>query len=64
MASAVVTRVYPDKLVVNITEREEAAVLVGMNVQAVIDKDGYVLYIGARADYTGLIKITGMVCSG
>lgn len=64
VASAVVTRVYPDKLVVNITEREEAAVLVGMNVQAVIDKDGYVLYIGARADYTGLIKISGMGSSG
>lgn len=64
IASAVVTRVYPDKLVVNITEREEAAVLVGMNAQAVIDKDGYVLYIGARADYSGLIQISGMGSSG
>ncbi len=64
IASAVVTRVYPDKLVVNIIEREEAAVLVGMNVQAVIDKDGYVLYIGARADYSGLIRISGMGSSG
>lgn len=64
IASAVVTRVYPDKLVINITEREEAAVLVGMNAQAVIDKDGYVLYIGARADYSGLIQISGMGSSG
>lgn len=64
IASAVVTRVYPDKLVVNITEREEAAVLVGMNAQAVIDKEGYVLYIGARADYSGLIQISGMGSSG
>ncbi len=64
IASAIVTRVYPDKLVINITEREEAAVLVGMNTQAVIDKEGYVLYIGARADYSGLIRISGMGSSG
>lgn len=64
IASAIVTRVYPDKLVINITEREEAAVLVGMNTQAVIDKEGYVLYIGARADYSGLIQISGMGSSG
>lgn len=64
IATADVIRVYPNKLVVNITEREEAAVLVGMNTQAVIDKDGYVLYIGARADYSGLIQISGMGSSG
>lgn len=64
IASAVITRVYPDKLVINITEREEAAVLVGMNTQAVIDNEGYVLYIGARADYSGLIQISGMGSSG
>ncbi len=64
IASAVVTRVYPDKLVINVVERTEAAVLVGMNAQAVIDSEGYVLSIGARADYAGLIKISGMGSGG
>ncbi|MEI3424773.1 MAG: hypothetical protein V8Q85_06890 [Christensenellales bacterium] len=42
---------YPDKLVVHLTEREETAVIVGMNAQAVIDGEGYVLSIGTRAGY-------------
>ena len=64
VASAVVTRVYPDKLVINTVERTEAAVLVGMNAQAVIDSEGYVLSIGARADYAGLIRVSGMGSGG
>lgn len=64
IAKAEISRVYPDKLVITVTERSEAAVIVGMNVQAVIDASGYVLYIGARADYSGLIKVSGMGSGG
>jgi len=62
--SAEIKRVYPDKLVISVTERTEAAVIVGLNAQAVIDPKGYVLTIGARADYTGLIQISGMGFGG
>jgi cell division protein FtsQ len=62
--SADIKRVYPDKLVISVTERTEAAVIVGLNAQAVIDPKGYVLTIGARADYTGLIQISGMGFGG
>lgn len=62
--SADIKRVYPDKLVISVTERTEAAVIVGLNAQAVIDPKGYVLTIGARADYTGLILISGMGFGG
>lgn len=62
--AAEIRRVYPDKLLALITEREEAAVIVGLNAQAVIDPKGYVLFIGARADYAGLIRITGMGFGG
>ncbi|HWQ58556.1 MAG TPA: FtsQ-type POTRA domain-containing protein [Clostridia bacterium] len=62
--SAQIARVYPDKLLVTVVEREEAAVIVGLNAQAVIDPQGYVLSIGARADYAGLIRISGMGSGG
>lgn len=62
--NADIRRVYPDKLMITVTERTEAAVIVGLNSQAVIDPNGYVLSIGTRADYTGLIKISGMGFSG
>lgn len=64
VASAQIERVYPDKLLITVSERSEAAVIVGLNAQAVIAPDGYVLSIGARADYKGLIKISGMGAGG
>jgi len=64
VASARIERVYPDKLLITVSERSEAAVIVGLNAQAVIAPDGYVLSIGARADYKGLIKISGMGAGG
>ena len=64
VAGATVARVYPDKLLITVSERGEAAVIVGLNAQAVIAPDGYVLSIGARADYKGLIKISGMGSGG
>ncbi len=62
--TAEIVRAYPDKLVVSVKERTEAAVIVGLNAQAVIDPKGYVLSIGARADYTGLIRVSGMGFGG
>lgn len=62
--TAEIKRVYPDKLVIAVTERAEAAVIVGLNTQAVIDPKGYVLSIGVRPDYESLIKIAGMGFGG
>ncbi len=62
--NADIKRIYPDKLLISVGERVEAAVIVGLNAQAVIDPAGYVLSIGARAHYDGLIKIAGMGSGG
>lgn len=59
IASLEITRVYPDKLVLRVTERKEKVVILGMNTHAVIDGEGYVLSIGTRASYEGLLKVYG-----
>lgn len=64
IGTAEVKRVYPDKLVITVTERKEAAVVMGMNTDAVIDKDGNVLFVGTRASYEGLMSIVGLGASG
>ena len=64
IASLEITRVYPDKLVLRVTERKEKAVILGMNTHAVIDGEGYVLSIGTRASYEGLLKVYGTGAGG
>ena len=64
IASLEITRVYPDKLVLRVTERVEKAVILGMNTHAVIDGEGYVLSIGTRASYEGLLKVYGTGAGG
>ncbi len=59
IASAEFTRIYPDRLIIRITERTERAVILGMNAHAVIDGEGYVLSLGARASYEGLLEVYG-----
>lgn len=64
IGSAEIERVYPDKLVITVTERVEAAVVMGLSANAIIDKDGNVLFVGERASYEGLMKIYGLSASG
>ena len=64
VATAAVKREYPNTLRITIRERKEAAVIVGMNAVAIIDADGYVLSIGERESYAGLVKIYGAGSSG
>lgn len=64
IASLEITRVYPDRLVLRVTERVEKAVILGMNTHAVIDGEGYVLSIGTRASYEGLLKVYGTGAGG
>lgn len=59
-----ITRVYPDRLVLRVTERVEKAVILGLNTHAVIDGEGYVLSIGTRASYEGLLKVYGTGAGG
>lgn len=62
--SAEIERVYPDKLVITVAERVEAAVVMGLSTNAIIDKDGNVLFMGERENYAGLMKIYGLSASG
>lgn len=64
IGSAQIERIYPDKLVITVAERVEAAVVMGLSTNAVIDKDGNVLFMGERASYDGLMKIYGLSGSG
>ncbi|MDD4075981.1 MAG: FtsQ-type POTRA domain-containing protein, partial [Eubacteriales bacterium] len=64
IATAEVRRQYPNAVLISIRERKEAAVIVGMNSVAIIDGDGYVLSIGERESYAGLVKIYGAGSSG
>ncbi|MBE5785289.1 MAG: FtsQ-type POTRA domain-containing protein [Clostridiales bacterium] len=59
IASVEITRIYPDRLVLRVTERRERAVILGMNTHAVIDGEGYVLSLGTRASYEGLLEVYG-----
>ncbi len=59
IASVEITRIYPDRLVLRVTERTERAVILGMNTHAVIDGEGYVLSLGTRASYEGLLEVYG-----
>ena len=52
------------ELVLRVTERKEKAVILGMNTHAVIDGEGYVLSIGTRASYEGLLKVYGTGAGG
>lgn len=64
ITEAKITRIYPSTLRVDITERKEAAAVVGLGTAAVVDAKGYVLSIGTRGDYTGLLKIYGAGSAG
>ncbi len=64
IATADVKRQYPNTVLITVRERKEAAVIVGMNSVAIIDADGYVLSIGERESYAGLVKIYGAGSSG
>lgn len=64
IAEAEIKLVFPDTVNITVKERKEAAVIMGLSSTAVVDEDGYVLSIGQRASYEGLIKIYGVGAAG
>lgn len=64
IAKAEITCLYPDTVSIRVSERHEAAVIIGLNTAAIIDEDGYVLSISERNSYPELLKIYGAGASG
>lgn len=64
IAEAQVELEFPDTVNITVGERKEAAVIMGLGSMAVIDADGYVLSIGQRASFEGLVKIYGVGAAG
>lgn len=58
-----ILRVYPNRIRINIQERQEVAAISYQNLVVIIDKEGYVLSIGNRSDLSGLIRVQGMQVS-
>lgn len=61
--SAIIKRMYPDKLIITIEEREPAAAIVGIGSYAIIDIDGMVMEISQTND-EGLVAVYGASSGG
>ncbi|OQB24628.1 MAG: Cell division protein FtsQ [Firmicutes bacterium ADurb.Bin182] len=59
-----IEREYPSKIVIEAGQRREAASIEYMDVNIIIDNEGYVLFIGKRDSTEGLIKVEGLRLSG
>ncbi len=55
-----VKRELPRTIRITVQERQEIAAIVSQGYDVIIDKEGYVLSIGAGSDLSGLLRITGM----
>lgn len=59
-----IKRQYPDKILITVSQRKEVAAISYQNLSVIIDGEGYVLSIGARAQLDGLLLVTGMHSTG
>ncbi len=59
-----VTYIFPSRIRIAITERKEIAGIIGLDYNVIIDKNGYVLAMGAGVDLSGLIQVTGVSMTG
>ncbi len=59
-----IERIYPSAVRISIVERERAAVIIGMNVIALVDDEGYVLEIDPAGDTAGLLRVMGVGSMG
>lgn len=55
-----IRRELPRTIRISVEERKEVAALAGQGYDVIIDKEGYVLSIGAGSDLSGLLRVTGM----
>ena len=55
-----IRRELPRTIKISVEERKETAAIVGQGYDVIIDKEGYVLSIGAGSDLSNLLRVSGM----
>lgn len=56
--------IFPARVRIRVTERKEAAGIVGLDYNVIIDHSGYVLSMGSGTDLSHLLQVTGISMSG
>lgn len=59
-----VTYIFPSRVRIVVSERHEAAGIIGLDYNVIIDENGYVLAMGAGTDISGLLQVTGVNMTG
>jgi len=59
-----VSYIFPSRIRIAVTERKEVAGIIGLDYNVVIDRNGYVLAMGAGVDLSRLIQVTGVNMAG
>lgn len=56
--------IFPARVRIRVTERKEAAGIVGLDYNVIIDHSGYVLSMSGGTDLSDLLRVTGVSMSG
>ena len=59
-----ITYIFPSHIRIDITERKEAAGIIGLDYNVIIDENGYVLSMSGGTDISDLLQITGISMTG
>lgn len=59
-----ISYIFPSRVRMDITERKEAAGIIGLDYNVIIDHNGYVLSMSGGTDLSGLLQVTGISMSG
>ncbi|MBQ3662512.1 MAG: FtsQ-type POTRA domain-containing protein [Clostridia bacterium] len=59
-----ITYIFPSHVRIDITERKEAAGIIGLDYNVIIDENGYVLSMSGGTDISDLLQITGISMTG
>lgn len=56
--------IFPARVRIRVTERKEAAGIVGLDYNVIIDHSGYVLSMSGGTDLSDMLRVTGLSMSG
>lgn len=59
-----ITYIFPSRIRIIVTERKEAAGIIGLDYNVIIDKNGYVLSMSGGTDLSKLLQVTGVTMTG
>ena len=59
-----VTYIFPSRVRIDITERQEAAAIIGLDYNVIIDENGYVLSMSGGSTVSSLLQVSGISMTG